>query len=76
MALLETGADWCDFWGGFIADVSFDLKPTAVQFIAVVTAVVDTVASFGERQTHAVVEAAELPGGRTLEGSWETQQRV
>lgn len=47
--------------------MTFDSKPTAVEFIAVVAAVVDTIASFGERQTHAIVEAAELPAGRTLE---------
>lgn len=51
----------------FIANVTFDLKLTAVEFITVVATVVDTVTSFRERQTHAIVEAAELPGGRTLE---------
>lgn len=55
------------FFCFFIANVTFDLKLTAVEFIAVVATVVDTVTSFRERQTHAIVEAAELPGGRTLE---------
>lgn len=40
---------------------------TAVLFVAVVAAVVDAVASSRERQTHAIIEAAELPRRRTLE---------
>lgn len=62
----------CDFWFVcflfcfFIANVTLYQMLTAFEFIAVVAAIVDTVTSFGERQTHAIVEAAELPGGRTL----------
>lgn len=76
----KMGTDMCDVFlfgegAGFIANVTFDSKPTAVVFIAVVAAVVDAVASSGERQAHAVVEAAELPGGRTLELHWDTHTR-
>lgn len=42
-------------------------KLTAVDFIRAVSAVVDAVASPGQRQAHAVVLAAEGPGRGALE---------
>ena len=49
---------------------------TAVQFIWVVTAVIDTVASLRHLQAYTVILAAESPCGRTLKPPWEPNRET